>query len=158
MSNWARVVRSGSKGASGAACAAWAKWYVALRTCAAPPVADVYAAKYRPLEPQVSADELDGWLVEAAWRMLGDYNDRTALKHLYVHQLPEDRLRVKLKGVRGPHVRLVVARARNNLSAILKTLDSADTIRSTTCLPGCPVPTAESALPSRRRRFVGSGS
>lgn len=144
MDNWRRVVKAGSSGAANATCANWAKWYVALRTSEAPPAADILAAKIRPLGGLVTADQLDGWMVEAAWRMLGDYNDRAALKHLYIHQLPEDRLRAKLKGVRGPHVRLVVARAKNNLLAVLKRLDNADTIRSTTCLPECSVPTVDS--------------
>ena len=147
MDNWRRVVMGGTGGAANATCASWAKWYVALRTSEAAPAADALEARVRPLGGLVTVDMLDGWIVEAAWRMLGDFNDRTALKHLYIHQLPEDRLRMKLKNVRGPHVPLVVARARNNLQAILKRLDSTATIRPTTCLPGCPVPTAELALP-----------
>jgi hypothetical protein len=146
MDNWRRVV-FGSGGSSAACCASWAKWYVALRVSEAPPAHDVLEAKIKPLRGVVTADQLDGWIVEAAWRLLGDFNERQALKFLYIHQWPEDKLRRHLVGVRGPHVRLVVARAKNNLQAILIKLQVADTIQSTTCLPGCPVPTVESTLP-----------
>ena len=146
MDNWRRVV-SGRTTQTSASCASWAKWYVALRVSAAPPAKDVMDEKFKPLRGIVSSDQLDGWLVEAAWRMLGDYNDRQALKFVYIHQWPEDKIRRQLVGVRGPHVHLVIARAKNNLIAILKKLDGTVTIASTTCLPGCPVPTAESALP-----------
>lgn len=146
MDNWRRVVLGGATGAS-ACCASWAKWYVALRTSEAPPAKEVLDEKYKPLRGIVSADQLDGWIIEAAWRMLGDYNDRQALKFIYIHQWPEDKIRRHLVGVRGPHVRLVVARARNNLVAILKKLEDAATITSTTCPPGCPVPTVALTLP-----------
>ncbi|MRW86793.1 hypothetical protein GJ698_22235 [Pseudoduganella sp. FT26W] len=147
MDNWRRVVNGGSGGADASVCAAWAKWYVALRTSEAPPQSDVYEAKYKPLQPLVSPDVLDGWIVEEAYRKLGDFNDRMALKCRHIYGFDEARIRTKLKGVRGPHVRLVIARAENNLQAILKKLDSRNTIRSTTCLPGCPEPTAEQASP-----------
>lgn len=141
MENWRRVV-SGGTGGSASVCATWARWYVALRTSEAPPNADVLDEKHKPVRPLVSPDVLDGWLVEAAFRKLGDWNDREALKCRHIYGFDEARIRTRLKGVRGPHVRLVIARAENNLKAILKTLDEQFTIRSTTCLPGCPVPTA----------------
>ncbi len=157
MDNWRRVVSGRIGGGSDACCAAWAKWYVLLRVSAPPPSKDVLDEKFKPLRGIVTADQLDGWLIEAAWRQLGDYNDRQAIKFLYIHQWPEDKIRRQLVGVRGPHVHLVVARAKNNLAAILKKLDAADTIRlvvlqaalqsPTICLPGCPVPTVESTLP-----------
>lgn len=148
MDNWRRVVLGGG-GTTSSVCASWAKWYVALRVSEAPPSQDVLDAKFKPLRGIVTADQIDGWLIEAAWRRMGDFNDRQALKFLYIHQWPEDKLRRQLVGVRGPHVRLVVARAKNNLNAILKKLDGTATIASvfTTCLPGCPVPTAEVASP-----------
>ena len=147
MDNWRRVVVGKSSSAASVFCASWAKWYVAFRIDAPPPAMDVLEQKIKPLSPLVSADQLDGWLVEMAWRRLGDFNDKQALKFFYVHQWPEDKIRRQLVGVRGPHVRLVIARARNNLIAVLKKLESADTIRSTTCLPGCPEPTVELTLP-----------
>ncbi|MET3135282.1 hypothetical protein AAKU55_005590 [Oxalobacteraceae bacterium GrIS 1.11] len=147
MDNWRRVVLGNGSGASGAACAAWAKWYVALRVSEPAPALDLLEERIKPLRGLVTADQLDGWMVEAAWRLLGDYNDRQALKFLYIHQWPENKIRRHLVGVRGPHVPLVVARARNNLMAGLKKMGSADIIASTTCLPGCPVPTVESTLP-----------
>ena len=148
MDNWRRVVQGGGKDSAAAGCcAAWAKWYVALRTSEQAPESDLRDERIKPVRPLVSANYLDGWLVEAAYRQLGDFNDRMALKCRHIYQFDEVRTRTKLKGVRGPHVRLVIARAENNLKAVLKKLDSAATIRSTTCLPGCPEPTAELALP-----------
>ena len=147
MDNWRRVVMGGMGGSSAACCASWAKWYVALRVSEAPPALEVLEQKIKPLTPLVSADQLDGWLIEMAWRRLGDFNDKQALKFLYIHQWPEDKIRRQLVGVRGPHVRLVVARAKNNLNTILKKLGDTSTIAPTTCLPGCPVPTVEMTLP-----------
>ena len=110
--------------------ASWAKWYVALRVSEAPPAHDVLEEKVRPLRGVVTADHLDGWMIEAAWRMLPDYNDRMAIKAKYIYQFPEDRIRLHLKGVRGPHVKLVVARAENNLQRLVRVLERADTILS----------------------------
>jgi hypothetical protein len=129
MANWRRVVGGQTSGAS-SCCAAWAKWYVALRVSEAPPAQEELEERIKPLRGQVSADYLDAWMVEAAWRMLGDYNDRMAIKAKYIYQFPEDRIRLHLKGVRGPHVKLVVARAENNLKALLRVLERADTILS----------------------------
>ena len=129
MANWRRVVQGPASSAS-SCCASWAKWYVALRVSAAPPSREVIDEKVKPLRGVVSADHLDGWMVEAAWRMMGDYNDRMAIKAKYIYQFPEDRIRVHLKGVRGPHVKLVVARAEKRLQALLITLARADTILS----------------------------
>ncbi|MBY0240316.1 MAG: hypothetical protein K2X55_13470 [Burkholderiaceae bacterium] len=128
MENWCRVVK-GSAGSATAFCAGWAKLYVLLREDEAAPPQDVIDAKVRPLAGLVTADQYDGWLVEAAWRLLGDFNDRMALKCLYVYRLPEDRIRTKLRGVRGAHVPLVIGRAKKNLETILKRLDAAATIR-----------------------------
>ncbi|MET3134625.1 hypothetical protein AAKU55_004925 [Oxalobacteraceae bacterium GrIS 1.11] len=147
MDNWRRVVLGNGSGASGAACAAWAKWYVALRVSEPAPALDRLEERIKPLRSLVTADQIDGWMIEAAWRLLGDFNDRQALKFLYVHQWPEDKIRRHLVGVRGRHVPLVVARAKNNLATILKRLECADTIASVICLPGCPVPTVQPTLP-----------
>lgn len=153
MDNWRRVVMTPG-GASAAVCAAWAKWYVALRTSEAAPHSEALDEKCRPLKPLVSPDILDAWLIEEAWRKLGDFNDRMALKCRYVYGFDEARTRTKLRGVRGPHVRLVIARAENNLQTILKKLDDRNTIRSTTCPPVCSVPTVDTTLPDWRRSRV----
>lgn len=148
MANWRRVVRDrrGESRDTGC-CATWARWYVALRLSEPAPEKEQLEERTKPVRPLVAADHLDGWIVEAAWRMLPDFNDRQALKFTHLKQWPADKIRRQLVGVRGPHVRLVIARAENNLRAILKRLDDAATIRSTTCPPGCPVPTVESTLP-----------
>ncbi|MYM37248.1 hypothetical protein GTP38_23255 [Duganella sp. FT94W] len=155
MENWRRVVNGpGGGGASAAVCAAWAKWYVALRTSEAPPHVDLLDEKLGPVQPMVSPDILDAWLIEEAWRKLGDFNDRMAVKCRYVFGFDEARTRTKLRGIRGPHVRLVIARAENNLQTILKKLDDRNTIRSTTCPPVCSVPTVDTTLPDWRRSRV----
>lgn len=146
MDNWRRVVRD-TKAPAAACCASWAKWYVALRVSAAAPAMDVLEDRVKPLRPQVAADVLDGWVIEMAWRRLAEFNDKQALKFLYIHQWPEDKIRRQLVGVRGPHVPLVIRRAEKRLQDILCELESVDTIRFTTCLPGCPVPTVELTLP-----------
>lgn len=151
MDNWRRVVLDYDNGSGNAhghsVCATWARWYVALRTSEDPPQQDALDAKIKPLGGLVTPDQLDGWLVEAAYRQLATFNERMALKCRHIYRLDDERTRMKLKGVRGRHVQLVIVQAENNLKAILKRLDSPATIRSTTCLPGCPVPTVESTLP-----------
>jgi hypothetical protein len=136
MANWRSVVR-GPAGAPGASqyCAGWAKLYVHLRTSEAAPVQDQIEQRIAPLNPLVGDDVLDGWLVEAAWRTIGDYNEREALKCLYIYQWPDEQLRRRLR-VRGRQIPLVIAKAENKLQGILNSLGSLATIRSTTCLPG----------------------
>ncbi|MTW11415.1 hypothetical protein GM658_12490 [Pseudoduganella eburnea] len=131
LANWRKVVKR-SVGAGGASqyCAGWAKLYVHLRTSEAAPGDEQLAEKIRPLSPLVASDELDGWLVEAAWRTLGDANERQALKALYIYQWPVDQVRRFLRGVRGPHVPLVIAKAERNLQAVLEKLGSVEVIRN----------------------------
>lgn len=130
LANWRKVVnRPVSAGGASQYCAGWAKLYVHLRTMEAPPAEDQAAEKIRPLNPLVASDELDGWLVEAAWRTLGDTNERQALKALYIYQWPADQVRRFLRGVRGPHVPLIIAKAERNLEAILERLGSVEAIR-----------------------------
>jgi len=144
MDNWRKVVHGPVKtGGASHYCAGWAKLYVHLRTSEAPPAEDVRDERIKPLSPLVSANELDAWLVEAAWRTLGDYNERKALQCLYIQRWPASQIRRFLRGVRGPHVPLVIAKAEKNLQRVLKRLGDPATIRSTTCLPGCPVPIVE---------------
>jgi hypothetical protein len=129
MDNWRRVV-SGPASSASSCCASWAKWYVALRVSEAPPERELLELRVKPLRGVVSADHLDAWMIEAAWRMLPDYNDRMAIKAKYIYQFPNDRIRLNLKGVRGRHVELVVSRAENNLQRLLRVLERADTILS----------------------------
>lgn len=144
MDNWRRVVHGTVKpSGSSQYCAGWAKLYVHLRTSEAAPPQDLLDEKVKPLSAAVSAHELDAWLVEAAWRTLGDYNERQALRSLYIQRWPASQIRRFLRGVRGPHVPLLIAKAEKNLQRVLKRLGDPATIRSTTCLPGCPVPIVE---------------
>lgn len=131
MENWRKVVY-GQTSAGGASqyCAGWAKLYVQLRTSEAAPASEIADEKIKPLSPLVSADELDGWLVEAAWRTLGDYNARQALKCLYIQRWPACQIRRFLNGVRGPHVPLVIVKAERDLQAILAKVGNAKAIHS----------------------------
>lgn len=148
MDNWRKVVygKAGA-GATSQYCASWARAYVQRRVAEAPPESDVIEARTRPLSPLVPVDMLDGWLVEAAWRSIGCYNERQALKALYIQRWPADQIRRFLRGVRGSHVPLVIAKAERNLQSLLNKLEDTVIIRSTTCLPGCPEPSAETASP-----------
>lgn len=119
LDNWRRVV-SGPLTRAASCCALWARWYVSSRVGEAMPAEDLAELKAQPVRPLVSADQLDGWMIEAAWRTLGDYNERMALKAKYIYRMPDERIRLKLKGVRGSHVKLVVARAERNLLAVLE--------------------------------------
>jgi len=144
MDNWRRVVHGTVKPSGHSQyCAGWAKLYVHLRTSEAAPPQDLLEEKIKPLSATVSAHELDAWIVEAAWRTLGDYNERKALQCLYVQSWPASQIRRFLRGVRGHHVPLVIAKAEKNLQRVLKRFGDPATIRSTTCLPGCPVPIVE---------------
>ncbi|WP_426318879.1 hypothetical protein [Pseudoduganella sp. R-43] len=156
LENWRHAVRGADKRGGGAqCCAAWARQYVLQRAAAAGlslTSVDGGDRLQRPLA--CTGAELDGWVVEAAWRLLSDANERQVLKALYIHQWPADQVRRFVRGVRGPHVPLLIAKAERNLRSILITLGSPATIQATTCLPGCPEPSAESASPWRRRLFV----
>jgi len=129
LANWRKVVKRPVGGGASQYCAGWAKLYVHLRTMEAAPAEDQLAEKIKPLSPLVANDELDGWLVEAAWRTLGDHNERQALKALYIYQWPADQVRRFLRGVRGPHVPLVIAKAERNLQGVLELLGSVNEIR-----------------------------
>ena len=147
LANWRRVVREQRReGATAGCCSAWARAYIQQRLMAEREQAlrDVDIGAVRP---HVPLDILDGWLVEAAWRTLGDYNEREALRCAHVLQLPDERIRRRLCGVRGRHVSLLLAKAERNLSRLLIRLGTPATIRATTSPPGCPVPTDESMLP-----------
>jgi hypothetical protein len=132
MENWRKVVRGagGAVDSSASYCAGWAKLYVKLRTSEAPPDGDIRDEKIKPLSPLVSVDELDGWLVEAAWRTLGDYNARQALKCLYIQRWPACKIRDFLNGVRGRHVPLVIAKAERDLQAVLAKVGGAAMVYS----------------------------
>lgn len=132
MENWRKVVRGagGAVDSSASYCAGWAKLYVKLRTAEESPAEDIADAKIKPLSPLVTVDELDGWLVEAAWRTLGDYNARQALKCLYINRWPACQIRRFLRGVRGPHVPLIIAKAERDMQRLLDTIGSAAAVRS----------------------------
>ncbi len=148
MDNWRKVVYGkASTGSTSQYCASWARAYVQRRVAEAPPESDVLDARVRPLSPLVPVDMLDGWLVEAAWRSIGCYNERQVLKALYIQRWPADQVRRFLRGVRGSHVPLVIAKAERNLQSLLNKMEDISIIRSTTCLPGCPEPSAETASP-----------
>lgn len=155
MESWRNAVQ-GKHAHNGASqcCAAWARHYVRQRATLMGLLHDDRTEGPRSYPKNSTRAEVDGWLVEAAWRLLGDPNERRVLKALYIYEWPESQLRRYLRGVRGSHVPVLIAKAERNLRSLLITLGDPATIQPTTCLPGCPVPSAELASPWRRRRFV----
>ena len=117
LENWRRTMISARAG-SGSCCAAWAALYVASRVRDgngdAPP---------GPPREIVAVDQLDGWLVEAAVRMLPVFEERRALQLHYVWQYPEHWIKTKLK-LRRTGLRLVLARAKRNLQQLLAQLEN----------------------------------
>lgn len=117
MENWARTVRDGFGHGAGC-CASWAAMYIASRSKdgngdAAPP----------PPRSIVTVDQLDGWLVEAAVRSMITFEEKQVLRFWYVKKYPEHWIKSKLM-LRRTGVRLVLARAENNLQKILANCDS----------------------------------
>jgi hypothetical protein len=123
MDNWRRTVRDGMRGGSGSCCASWAALYVKGR------LQD--RGDIDPAPPRLSftVDELDGWLIEAAVRSLVVFEEKQALRFWYVMQYPEHWIKSKLM-LRRTGVRLVMARAENNLRLVLLNLDSPANILS----------------------------
>lgn len=117
MENWRRVVRDG--GSSKSFCASWARLYVSNR------VRDEIEPRYSGT--LISPDVLDGWLIEAAVRTLISFDEKMALRYWYVLQYPEHWIKAKLM-LRKTGVRVVLARAENNLMKVLDKLDGADII------------------------------
>lgn len=131
MDNWRRTVRGGAgSSATSGCCALWARWYVLchLEKRAAADV-DAGARRTQPTRPLVSVDQLDGWIVEAAVRTLGDFNEREVLRFWYVWQYPPHWICSKLH-VRKHHLRVLLARAEKNLHQVLAKLDDAARMQS----------------------------
>jgi hypothetical protein len=133
MENWRRTVR-GSLGGGGGYCAGWARLYVAARTAKERKNQELglFASLMKEVDAKrvrIDVDELDGWLVEAAVRSLGDFNERKVLQFWYVFQYPEHWIKTKLL-LRRSGVMLVKARAENNLQKVFTRLENAATILS----------------------------
>lgn len=119
MENWRRVVRDG--GSSASFCASWARLYVSC--CTRDEIEPRYGGSL------ISPDVLDGWLVEAAVRTMISFDEKMALRYWYVLQYPEHWIKSKLV-LRKTGVRIILARAENNLIKVLDKLDSAAIILS----------------------------
>ena len=108
MANWRKVVQTWPR-ENAVCCAAWAKMYIQQRLMAEQEQGAV-DLEIGAVPAHIPVDVLDGWLVEAAWRTLGDYDQREALRSAHVLLLPDEIIRRRLRGVRGRHVRLFLAK------------------------------------------------
>lgn len=125
LENWRRTVRSGTRQST---CAAWARLYVASR------VMDEQA----PPAPAVSADQLDGWLLEAVWARLPRHRDKMVLKYWYITLLGELAICSRLK-MRVRDFRAARANAEKSFSDALDKFDDAATIAANN-LPAGNIP------------------
>ncbi len=80
-----------------------------------------------PPPPAVSADQLDGWIVEAIWVRLPVYRDKMVLKYWYIMGLGELAICSRLK-LRVRDFRAARANAEKSLSDALDKFDDAATI------------------------------
>jgi hypothetical protein len=83
LENWARVVLS--SGGSEDACALWAKWYILIRD-------------YGKGDPKIAVirNEMDGWLVERAWRSMPNHVAKWVLKYHYVWNMSPDQIQTRM--------------------------------------------------------------
>jgi hypothetical protein len=131
MDNWRRTVRGSLGGGRGGFCATWARWYVICRTVDRNILKTFIEPDISPPRMPITVDELDGWLVEAAVRTLPNYDERKVLQFWHVFQSPEHWITKKLM-LRRSSVMLVKGRAEINLQKVLRKLESANNLHSST--------------------------
>ncbi|WP_318833687.1 hypothetical protein [Burkholderia cepacia] len=134
LENWGRVVRN-SPGRS-VACNSWADLYIALRD----------AGKMRGSGQVMTKDELDGWIVEAAWSALPNHAHKWLLKYSYVWNMGDEEIQCKVRkrhgiNLRGRDMRLAMAEARRAISKILSDREAEEIIRNAS-KNGCKPPSA----------------
>ncbi len=114
LDNWRRTVLYLGHG-TGTACPSWAAMYIKTR--------DALDATARPASMRnlISVQELDGWVIEAAWSALTNEDDKTVLKLWYVRRATPETIRCSMRLRRVP-VNKVLERAKNNLQKELAKL------------------------------------
>ncbi|MDY7537667.1 hypothetical protein QN372_00760 [Undibacterium sp. RTI2.1] len=128
MANWASTVRT-KHGAGGGCCCDWAASYVACRNKRE----EALAVALQITEPSselyhAHVDELDGWLVEFAWRTLIHFDQKQILRFKYVFGYPNHFIKSKLH-INDSSIRIVLGRAINNLTLVLDSLEVPARIR-----------------------------
>ncbi|MDR3411598.1 MAG: hypothetical protein P4L87_11765 [Formivibrio sp.] len=128
LANWSKTVRDNNSDNS--VCAFWAKGYIALRN----KEHERLAMELQLVDPQsplcsIDADLLDGWLVEAAVRVMANFDEKQVIRYRYVWNYPDHWIKTKL-GIRQNALRLVMARGLNNLRSLLEKLNTPVRIRS----------------------------
>lgn len=130
MANWRNTVRDRHRGGVGQCCARWALAYVRERNQREQALAaSLQMMPADALPPQVAVNELDGWLVEAAVRSLAHFDQAQALRYKYVLEYPNHFIRSKLH-IRDSALRIVLARAIENLKLMLEKLETPARIKT----------------------------
>jgi hypothetical protein len=137
LDNWGRVVRM-PKFQSGV-CSQWARWYVACRNS--------LAASQEPVGAVILKDELDGWIVEAAWASMPNHVAKWMLKYSFVWRMSDDQIQSRMRvkhnaNLRGRNMELAMAEARRAISKILAEREAGEIIRNASkkgCKPTAPV-------------------
>lgn len=107
LDNWRRTVLYLGHG-GGTACPSWAAMYIKSR--------DALNGTQRPASMRnlVSVEELDGWMIEAAWQALADVDEKNVLKLWYVRRATPETIRCSMRLRRMP-VKVLLERAKINL-------------------------------------------
>lgn len=108
LENWSRVVRT--SGNRDRACALWAKWYVTLR--------DVRTGD---MPAGLDRDELDGWRIEEAWKLIPHPVHKWLLQFHYIFRMSPAQIQVRLwkkhhVRLRGHQFEVAMANARQAMS------------------------------------------
>lgn len=91
LDNWGRTVRTSPN--RDRACAWWAEMYVKIRD-----------SRTGAIPPSIDRDELDGWLVEEAWKHLPNHVSKWILRYHFVFNMGQEQIQTTLW--RKHHVRL----------------------------------------------------
>jgi hypothetical protein len=107
LDNWRRTVLYLGHG-TGTACPGWAAMYIKTRDALDAPAGPASARNL------ISVEELDGWMIEAAWSALSNEDDKTVLKLWYVSRAKPETIRCSMR-LRRMRVGDLLERAKNNL-------------------------------------------
>lgn len=124
LRNWGYVVTRQSVSVN--VTAAWAADYVSNRNAAEFKLAVSHGLIKRPsiveqIEIQATSEAsiADAWLIESAWSCIGDFNQKQALKMMYVSRLNECFIRRKLRLRGQQNLKLLLWRAKSSLQQVL---------------------------------------